>query len=284
MRALRRCVLHSLSQRWAWGPPSPAVVGPLGGLVGAPWEVPGGLHAGLSTPNKGPPQGAPPSWGALKWAQQQKELFPSGYQVLLEERASCAAANIWNAMQDAEERLNAMGPQGGPSAPGAPVVGAPRQEETHDMQGHPEEPRTGLIFCSTALLPLVIESLQQLHALEAPKAAAVAAAAAATGEQGPRYRTNLYAALHRSPPCLVPLLLLRFLLLPVAAAYGIAAAAAAFSSWAHSSLHRGDPPAAIAGELHVPINGDPTRGPHRGASEWEPFRGAPEWGASPSHS
>ncbi|CDJ47750.1 hypothetical protein, conserved [Eimeria brunetti] len=188
MRALRRCVLQALSYRWAWGPPRP---------VGAPWGAPWGapLPAGAPPgppggPTGGPPgppglQGAPQEWGALQWAQQQKETFPSGYQVLLEERASCAAANIWNAIQDTEEKLKEGGPPEGTGAEGAlgrgPTGGAPYQGK-------------------------------------------------------------------------------------------------AISSWAHSSIHRGDPPAAIARELRVPIDGGPIGGPPKGPPEWGPFKRALEWG------
>ncbi|CDI74473.1 hypothetical protein, conserved [Eimeria praecox] len=278
MRALRACVLQALTLRWAWGPLRPAVVGSPGGPPGGPR---GGLR-GPYIPTEGPlpSLGAPPSWGALQWAQRQREVFPSGYQVLLEERASCAAANIWNAIQDTEEKMQDRGPLEGPWAEGGPIGGAPKQGEAGIKLQCPERPCVGLVFCSTALLPLVVESLQQLHALEAPKAAAVAAAAAAgtaaaaaggAGEQRPHYRTTLFAALNRSPPCLMPLLLLRFLLLPAAAAYGLAAAVKALSSWLYSSIHRGDPPAAIGGELQVPISEAPTRGPFRGAPQWGPL-------------
>ncbi|CDJ61444.1 hypothetical protein, conserved [Eimeria maxima] len=220
--------------------------------------------------DRGTTLGSSPPMGSLQWAQHQKEVFPSGYQVLLEERATCAAASIWNALQDTEERMKLMGPLGGPQAQGSPTVGSPQQQKPEDQRKLYERPPLGLVFCSTALLPLVMESLQHLHALEAPKAAAEAAPAAAAGEQRPRYRTTLGAALYRSPPCLLPLLLLRFLVLPAAAAYGIAAAVAALSSWARSSFHRGDPPAALGGELHVPIDETPTRGTPRRAPEWGP--------------
>ncbi|KAL8442619.1 hypothetical protein Emag_006327 [Eimeria magna] len=221
LRALRVCVLQSLSRRWLRGPPDP---------VGAP---------GLGAPTDSQDEGAP------QWALQQKENFPAGYQVLLEERASCAATALWNAIRDAEEETLQGGPPGGPLKPMNGLEGAP----------------VGLVFCSAALLPLLVQSLQQLHAIEAPKAAAAAAAG------GARYRSSFGAALHQSPPCLLPLLLLRFLVLPAAAAYGIAAAAAALTSWLQASLHRGDPPAAAAAaELRVAIEGGPgAPRAHRGA-------------------
>ncbi|KAL8269543.1 hypothetical protein Esti_006533 [Eimeria stiedai] len=218
LRALRVCVLQSLSRRWLRGPPDP-VGGP---QLGAP-----------ATAGEG---------GAPQWALQQKESFPAGYQVLLEERASCAATALWNAMRVAEEETVEGGTPGGP------------HERTQDtLEGTP----VGLVFCSAALLPLLMQSLQQLHAAEAPKAAAAAAA-------GGRYRSSFGAALHQSPPCLLPLLVLRFLLLPAAAAYGIAAAVSALSSWLQASLHRGDPPAAAAAaELRLAVGGAPgaSRGP-----------------------
>ena len=262
LKALRVCVLGALSQRWAWGPPDP---------VGEP----------TGPAAAGGPLGAP------QWALQQRENFPAGYQVLLEERASCAAASLWNAMRDTQERALQGLLHGAPITQGAASEGGPQTTSpTHGLtypyggprDGHegapplrspikggpPGGPQVGLVFCSAALLPLLVESLQQLHAMEAPKAAAAEATAAAAAAAGDGYyRTSFASLLHRSPPCLLPLLLLRFLVLPAAAAYAIAAAAAALSSWARNSLQRGDPPAAAAGELHVPIDGAPGRGPPR---------------------
>ncbi|KAL8437024.1 hypothetical protein ACSSS7_001274 [Eimeria intestinalis] len=226
LRALRICVLQSLCQRWLRGPPD-SMESPLAGAPAAPEE-----------------------WGAPQWALQQKESFPAGYQVLLEERASCAATALWNAMRDAEEETFRGGPLKGGAPTWLPGARGP-PKGPHEVMNTLERAPVGLVFCSAALLPLLMQSLQQLHAIEAPKAAAAAEAAAGGG-----YRSSFGAALHRSPPCLLPLLLLRFLLLPAAAAYGIAAAAAALSSWLRASLHRGDPPAtAAAAELRVAVEG-----------------------------
>ncbi|OEH77325.1 hypothetical protein cyc_07990 [Cyclospora cayetanensis] len=250
LRALRACVLGALSNRWAWGPPDPVAVDPL---------------PAACTSSRG--------WGALQWAKQQKELFPSGYQVLLEERASCAAASLWNAIRDVEARERR--PPGGPPSE-LPQPSAEAREAAHPAQqprlpGGGEKAHVVLVVCSAALLPLLMDALQQVHALEAPK---ILAAGGGTGQL--EYRTPMYAALHRSPPCLLPLLVLRFVLLPTAVAYGLVKLLNALSSWVEGSLHRGDLPAAraAAGEIQVRID-EPSssQGASEGCSLRERFKG-----------
>ncbi|XP_026194525.1 uncharacterized protein LOC113147617 [Cyclospora cayetanensis] len=251
-----------------------------------PWEQPAGEDTGDAEIEGNPLSAIYPidrdrvttasssrGWGALQWAKQQKELFPSGYQVLLEERASCAAASLWNAIRDVEARERR--PPGGPPSE-LPQPSAEAREAAHPAQqprlpGGGEKAHVVLVVCSAALLPLLMDALQQVHALEAPK---ILAAGGGTGQL--EYRTPMYAALHRSPPCLLPLLVLRFVLLPTAVAYGLVKLLNALSSWVEGSLHRGDLPAAraAAGEIQVRID-EPSssQGASEGCSLRERFKG-----------
>ncbi|CDJ44602.1 hypothetical protein, conserved [Eimeria tenella] len=234
------------------GPPK-GPGGSCGGPSGDPLGPPG--EALQQEGPRGPSAGGPAAQGAPSPAQAEGE----GY-----------AEYLGGEPPGPPERGRVLGE--------GPPRGVPQGDPWEPAKGTPGGPRVGFVFCSAALLPLLIEALQQVHAVEAPKAAAAAAAAAdaAAGKKA-HYRTSMFADLHRSPPCLLPLLLLRFVLLPAAAAYGISAAVAALSSWARGYLHRGEPPAAAAAELHVPIDGDllPQRRqrPRRGPPEGGPPRG-----------
>lgn len=143
---------------------------------------------------------------AATLAREMRESFPSGYEVLIEERAEWAAHAIEEALASEEGR----------------------------------QWRVGLVVCAA---PLTERLLSRLEAL-VQNASAEAKASSSSRPTGTESRRRAAENLQTSPPCLVPLLLLRFLFLPLGAACLAVSLSSTCGEWLRESLRRGALPEA----------------------------------------